>query len=80
MMRNRLYTKDEVLQAVETALSALDGIAAGIRAGVKTDLMEMVQFHPTTLISHRDKSRLFLRHEPDLRNLVALVLFVPMLS
>ena len=28
MMRNRLYTKDEVLQAVETALSALDGTAA----------------------------------------------------
>ena len=40
-----------------------DGIAAGIRAGVKTDLMEMVQFHPTTLISHRDKSRLFLISE-----------------
>ena len=28
MMRNRLYTKDEVLQAVETALSALDNTAA----------------------------------------------------
>ena len=28
MMRNRLYTKDEVLQAVETALSALDSTAA----------------------------------------------------
>ena len=27
-MRNRLYTKDEVLQAVETALSARDGTAA----------------------------------------------------
>ena len=40
-----------------------DGIAAALRAGVKTDLMEMVQFHPTTLISHRDKSRLFLISE-----------------
>ena len=28
MLRNRLYTKDEVLRAVETALSALDGTAA----------------------------------------------------
>ena len=40
-----------------------DGIAAALRAGAKTDLMEMVQFHPTTLISHRDKSRLFLISE-----------------
>ena len=28
MMRNRLYTKDEVLQAVEAALNALDSTAA----------------------------------------------------
>ena len=40
-----------------------DGIAAALRAGVKTDLMEMVQFHPTTLLSRSDKSRLFLISE-----------------
>ena len=40
-----------------------DGIAAAMRAGAKTDLMEMVQFHPTTLLSTSDKSRLFLISE-----------------
>lgn len=37
MMRNRLYTKDEVLQAVETALSALEGIAAPASEPVHLD-------------------------------------------
>ena len=40
-----------------------DGIAAAMRAGADTRLMEMVQFHPTTLLSSRDKSRLFLISE-----------------
>lgn len=40
-----------------------DGIAAAMRAGAGTRLMEMVQFHPTTLLSPRDKSRLFLISE-----------------
>ncbi len=40
-----------------------DGIAAAARAGAKLSLMEMVQFHPTTLISQRDSSRLFLISE-----------------
>ncbi len=41
-----------------------DGIAAAMRAGAETELMEMVQFHPTTLISNgQDKSRLFLISE-----------------
>lgn len=40
-----------------------DGIAAAIRAGARTELMEMVQFHPTTLISSRDASRQFLVSE-----------------
>ena len=31
MIRNRLYTKDEVLQVVEAALSALDNTEAPIR-------------------------------------------------
>ncbi len=40
-----------------------DGIAAAMRAGAQTRLMEMVQFHPTTLLSAQDKSRLFLISE-----------------
>ena len=40
-----------------------DGIAAAMRAGAKTALMEMVQFHPTTLISSRDSTRQFLISE-----------------
>ncbi len=40
-----------------------DGIAAAMRAGAETDLMEMVQFHPTTLLSPHDRSRLFLISE-----------------
>lgn len=31
MMRNRLYTKDEVLQVVEAALNALDSTEAPIQ-------------------------------------------------
>ena len=40
-----------------------DGIAAAKRAGASLELMEMVQFHPTTLLSPRDKTRLFLISE-----------------
>ena len=40
-----------------------DGIAAAMRAGAKTALMEMVQFHPTTLITSRSQSRQFLISE-----------------
>ena len=40
-----------------------DGIAAAMRAGAQTRLMEMVQFHPTTLISSRDTTRQFLISE-----------------
>ncbi len=40
-----------------------DGIAAANRAGAELALMEMVQFHPTTLLSPKDKSRLFLISE-----------------
>ena len=40
-----------------------DGIAAARRAGAELALMEMVQFHPTTLISKKDSSRLFLISE-----------------
>jgi L-aspartate oxidase len=40
-----------------------DGIAAAVRAGAKTKLMEMIQFHPTTLISQEHSDRLFLISE-----------------
>lgn len=40
-----------------------DGIAVAARAGAALELMEMVQFHPTTLISKKDSSRLFLISE-----------------
>lgn len=40
-----------------------DGIAAAERAGAELALMEMVQFHPTTLISKKNSDRLFLISE-----------------
>lgn len=40
-----------------------DGIAASARAGAQIGLMEMVQFHPTTLISNSNSERLFLISE-----------------
>ncbi len=40
-----------------------DGIAACARAGAKLNHMEMVQFHPTTLIPDGNPSRLFLISE-----------------
>lgn len=40
-----------------------DGIACAARAGAVLDMMEMVQFHPTTLIPHSNSERLFLISE-----------------
>ena len=40
-----------------------DGMAAAIRAGAKTENMEMVQFHPTTLMAGETDGRLFLISE-----------------
>lgn len=40
-----------------------DGMICAKRAGAKLRDMEMVQFHPTTLISHKDAERLFLISE-----------------
>ncbi|GHU36537.1 L-aspartate oxidase [Clostridia bacterium] len=40
-----------------------DGITAAYRAGATIESMEMVQFHPTTLIPHYESDRLFLISE-----------------
>ena len=48
MMRNRLYTKDEVLQAVETALSALDSTAAPAQEPMHLDSSIPQQSSPGT--------------------------------
>ena len=40
-----------------------DGICAAYRAGAVIESMEMVQFHPTTLIPHYETDRLFLISE-----------------
>ncbi len=40
-----------------------DGIAAALRAGAMVEDMEMIQFHPTTLISSGREGRLFLISE-----------------
>ena len=40
-----------------------DGISAAHRAGAVVESMEMVQFHPTTLIPHYESDRLFLISE-----------------
>ena len=40
-----------------------DGIATAIRAGVEVKHMEMVQFHPTTLVNSKNSDRTFLISE-----------------
>ena len=40
-----------------------DGIAAAMRAGAEVLNMEMVQFHPTTLLPHSNSDRLFIISE-----------------
>ena len=40
-----------------------DGISAAYRAGAAIESMEMVQFHPTTLLPHYETDRLFLISE-----------------
>jgi len=40
-----------------------DGIACAVRAGVKTENMEMIQFHPTTLMAKNKSERQFLISE-----------------
>ena len=48
MMRNRLYTKDEVLQVVEAALSALNHQSAPIQEPVYLDNSTSQQSSPGT--------------------------------
>ncbi len=72
MMRNRLYTKDEVLQVVEAAFSALNNQTAPIREQVHLDNSTSQQSSPGTkmTLSVREAAELIGISKPKMYELI----------
>ncbi len=72
MMRNRLYTKDEVLQVVEAAFSALNNQTAPVREQVHLDNSTSQQSSPGTkmTLSVREAAELIGISKPKMYELI----------
>ena len=72
MMRNRLYTKDEVLQVVEAALNALDSTEAPLQEPEHLDNSTSQQSSPGTkmTLSVREAAELIGISKPKMYELI----------